>query len=236
VTPRKAVEPLVNRVKALGAILGGARDWDVFVTETLPSITKAFPDHPGFEAIATSAEHERAAARDRVRAAVAAPTHTGLLLELGSQLAAQPWRAALDVDALALEAMSIERFAAMLLDRQWKRVRRGGRNLRELEPAQLHELRIEVKKLRYAMEFFEALHARKAVRAFLDHAAELQEILGTLNDAAVTSQLLDTMATEVRPTAEAVGIVRGWVAASAQLGLAHLESAWKRFEDAESYW
>jgi len=43
----------------------------------------------------------------------------------------------------------------------------------------LHALRIEVKKLRYAVEFFEALHARKAVRVFLDHAAELQEILGS---------------------------------------------------------
>lgn len=236
VAPRTAVEPLVNRVKSLGAILGEARDWDVFLTETLPAITTTFPDHPGFEAMTTSAEHERGAAHDRVRAAVAAPTHTGLLLDLGSQLAAQPWRSALDVDARALEAMSIESFAAMLLERQWKRVRRAGRNLGDLETPQLHALRIEVKKLRYAIEFFEALHARKAVRVFLDHAAELQEVLGTLNDAAVTSQLLDAMATEARPTAEAVGIVRGWVAASAQLGLAHLESAWKRFEDAESYW
>ena len=115
------------------------------------------------------------------------------------------------------------------------RAARGG-ICRELEPAQLHALRIEIKKLRYAIEFFEALHARKAVQAFLDHAAELQEILGTLNDATITSQLLDTMATEVRPDGRGGGHRPRLGRRARAAGLAHLESAWKRFEDADSYW
>jgi CHAD domain-containing protein len=132
--------------------------------------------------------------------------------------------------------MSIGGFSAMLLERQWKRVRRAGRRHHELEPAELHALRIEIKKLRYAIDFFQALHPRKAVMEFLDHAAELQDILGALNDATITSHLLDTMATEDRSMAEASGIVRGWTAARAQQGRTHLDDAWQRFEAAVRYW
>jgi len=88
----------------------------VFLTETLPAIATAFPDHPGFEAIATNAEHERGAAHDRVRAAVATPTHTGCCSTWARSWPHNPGVQPLDVDALALEALSIESFAAMLLE------------------------------------------------------------------------------------------------------------------------
>ncbi len=236
VVPKPAVGPLLDRVKALGTVLGGTRDWDVFVTETLPAVVKAFPDHSGFATLRTSAERSRGAARERVLATITAADYTALLLELGSLLASQSWRASLDEDARTLESMPIEGFVATVLERQWRRVRRAGKHCSDLAPPQLHALRIEIKKLRYAVEFFQALHARKAVKAFLDQAAELQEILGTMNDATIASHLLDTMAADKRPAAEATGILRGWVAARSQQGLAHLETAWKHFEDARPYW
>jgi CHAD domain-containing protein len=236
VVPKAAVQPLLARVKALGSMLGAARDWDVFVAETLPPVIMAFPGHPGFEALLAGAGAARAAAREQARGAITAPDYTALLLDLGAQLAGQPWREALDEDARSLASMPVGSFAALLLDRQWKRVRRAGKQLRELEPAQLHALRIEVKKLRYAIEFFQSLYPRKAVKAFLDQAAELQAILGALNDATVTSQLLGTMAPGAPSTTESAGIVRGWVGAGAHQALAHLDIAWKRFEGARPYW
>lgn len=236
VVPKAAVATVLGAVKELGTKLGGARDWDVFVTETLAGAAHSFPDHPGFRTIANLADAARAAARQQAQSAIAATAYTVLLLDLGALLAAQAWRTSLDDEGRALEAMTIGGFAAMVLDAQWRRVRRAGKGHRDLAPAELHALRIEVKKLRYAIEFFQALHARKAVRSFLDHAADLQEILGALNDATVTSHLLDTLKADDRSVVEAAGIVRGWGAARVHDGRSRFEGAWKRFEAAQPYW
>lgn len=236
VVPKAAVASLLAGVKALGASLGATRDWDVFLTQTLPAARDAFPDHPGFDTIAAHATAAQSAARTQARLATESATYTALLLELGAQMSAMSWRGRLEGEALVLESRSVEDFAAVLLDRQWRRVRRSGREHHRLSPPELHALRIEVKKLRYAVEFFQGLHARKSVKAFLDHAAELQAILGTMNDATVTSHLLDRMTPDTSDGIEAVGIVRGWISARGQQGLEHLDAAWKRFAAAKPYW
>lgn len=236
VVPKAAVATVLGNVKELSTKLGEARDWDVFITETLAGAARSFPDHHGFGSIAHHAETLRAAARQQARAAIAAPGYTALLLDLGALLAAQAWRADLDDAGRALESMTIGGFAAIVLNTQWRRVRRAGKDHRDLASSELHALRIEVKKLRYAIEFFQTLHARKAVRSFLDHAAELQEVLGALNDATVTSHLLDTLKADDRSIVEAAGIVRGWGAARVHDGRGRFEGAWKRFEAAEPYW
>lgn len=236
VVPKPAVVQLLNAVKTLGTSLGAARDWDVFVTETLTNAMQAFPDHTGFALLFKRAQRARAAARRQARATIAAPSYAGLLLDIGAQLASQPWRTSLDDAARALESMTIEAFAASILDAQWRRVRRAGKHHRDLAPPELHALRIEVKKLRYAIEFFQALHPRKAVRSFLDHAAELQEILGALNDATITSHLLDTLKGTEHSFVEAVGVLRGWGAARVHDGRTRFDGAWKRFDAAKPYW
>lgn len=236
VVPKTAVAEILDAVKTLGTSLGGARDWDVFVTETLANAMQAFPDHAGFALLSRRAQRARTAARRRARASLATPSYAGLLLDLGAQLASQSWRLALDDEARALESMTIGAFAATILDAQWRRVRRAGKHHRDLGPTELHALRIEVKKLRYAIEFFQSLHPRKAVSSFLDHAAELQEILGALNDATITSHLLDTLTGTDRSFVEAVGVLRGWGAARVHDGKTHFEGAWERFDAAEPYW
>jgi CHAD domain-containing protein len=58
-----------------------------------------------------------------------------------------------------------------------------------MEPEPRHELRIAVKKLRYAVEFFasafEGRKAEKRRQAYLEALERLQEHLGDLNDVAV---------------------------------------------------
>ena len=61
--------------------------------------------------------------------------------------------------------------------------------LAELEPADRHKLRIQAKKLRYAVEFFSCLFKNKRLvkrrNQFLRQLERLQEGLGDLNDIAV---------------------------------------------------
>jgi triphosphatase len=79
------------------------------------------------------------------------------------------------------------------LGRRWKKIIKRGRNLVELDPEERHQVRIEIKKLRYATEFFESLFrgggAKKRKRAALSTLEALQETLGELNDIAVGSHM-----------------------------------------------
>ena len=87
----------------------------------------------------------------------------------------------------------IEQFAAAELDRRWKKVLKRGRKLRSLDPNRRHKLRIAVKKIRYASEFFiGAFRGRKANRrrkAFLNKLKPVQDCLGELNGIAVHQHL-----------------------------------------------
>src|SRR5690606_7279388 len=77
-------------------------------------------------------------------------------------------------------------FAAEALERLNRRVRRGGRRLDRLDAAGRHRLRIRVKRLRYAAEFFVGLfdHPRRE-RRFLEALETTQDAFGVLNDLAV---------------------------------------------------
>ena len=76
------------------------------------------------------------------------------------------------------------------LDRAWKKVRRGGSHLADLEEKQLHRLRIDIKELRYSVEFLAPLYRRKRVRKFAASLEAMQECLGLIHDDMVSSQIV----------------------------------------------
>ncbi len=234
--PRAAVAQAIAEVQHVGAMLGAARDWDVFATDTLPAVQRAFADDPGIASLSQAAATLRAMRRNEAIATVAAPAYTGMLLELGRLLASRPWGDQLDADALAVDAAPARDFAKTLFTRQLRRVRRLGKALDTLTTDELHALRIEIKKLRYAVEFFQDLYPRRALRAFLASAAGLQDLLGRLNDAATTGRLLDTIEHEHADLQRAAGIVLGWTAARTVSDMERLGNAWRRFEAARPFW
>lgn len=83
-------------------------------------------------------------------------------------------------------------FAGKRLGQLWRRIRKRGGELRQLSEEQRHHLRIDAKKLRYALEFLEdASEAdRKAQRDFISAAEGVQDSLGHLNDLATRRAML----------------------------------------------
>jgi CHAD domain-containing protein len=76
-------------------------------------------------------------------------------------------------------------FAAKRLDRLWGTVEPTGRSLARMDEESRHQLRIQVKKMRYAVEFFDRLFpASKAKKRFGVAVEAVQEALGKLNDMA----------------------------------------------------
>ncbi len=73
------------------------------------------------------------------------------------------------------------------------RVTSRSRLIAVLDAEERHRLRVEVKRMRYALDLFEALYARDVVEPFGDALALLQDKLGKLNDAVVAATLLRSL-------------------------------------------
>ena len=82
--------------------------------------------------------------------------------------------------------MPIEIHAAEQLSQRRKRIRRRGAKIGDSSPEQLHRLRIQVKKARYAAEFFSSVYqgkkATKRCEKVVSSLMQLQNCLGGFND------------------------------------------------------
>jgi inorganic triphosphatase YgiF len=160
--------------------LGDARNLDVI----LAARPQQGAQHDA--ALRRQLRRQRKEAYERVQKALAQRRLPALILDLVAWSEAGEWRGA------EAAGQPIGAFAAERLDRAWKRVRKRGKELRTLTAEGRHRLRIEIKKLRYATEFFTSLSPgsrRRRQKAFAGHMRELQELLGQLNDIETRRQL-----------------------------------------------
>ncbi|HSJ95695.1 MAG TPA: CHAD domain-containing protein, partial [Myxococcota bacterium] len=131
--------------------------------------------------------------------------------------------------------------AAAVLERRHRRARKLGRRLAEATIEERHQLRIRLKKLRYAAEFTAGLHPGRPAARYARRLARLQDTLGHLNDVANAEGQLAVLlsrlgAAETDDEPRVVGFAEGWVAHSAHVELARLPARWERFADAARFW
>lgn len=172
-------------VKWTAGELGEARDTDVFIARTARPASEAHPDDADLARLLADLEGQRERAYAAALAAIGSPRFRAMLLDVAEWIEVGPWLSGENPDRDG----PVEAFAAGVLRRRAKRILRAGRDLADLDPEPRHELRIEVKKLRYAVEFFapafEGRKAEKRRKAYLEALERLQEHLGDLNDVAV---------------------------------------------------
>jgi triphosphatase len=230
--PREPFAALMDQLKALGRILGAARDWDVFVNETMTRSARAVAGHLGIAELKKRAQAARRDTGKSARDTIAAPAYTAMLLRLSAVLNTGNWRANGGDGAAALA-----QFATAALARQHARVLKRGRGMETLAFKDLHRLRIAVKRLRYTAEFFLPLEPKKT-RASLRALSELQDLLGRLNDSAIAWRLLDSLGAQASSPSyqQAVGYVRGWSAAEAERCRDQLSGAWEQFLETPPWW
>lgn len=234
--PDPALALLREELRWLMGVLGPARDWDVFATETLSPLMAAMPGRP-LASLARDGAAHRGAARAAMTAAVSSRRLSRLLLEAGRVLLLRPWEQAVDRIGSAWQSAPATALAESVLDRRQRQLLRRGRHFARLEPAARHRLRIVAKKQRYAAEFFAELYPPKAARAYIKNLAALQDGLGALNDIAVTGRLLDNLrGGRAANRAWACGLVQGWVESRAQARIAELEPAWRRMKKVRPFW
>ena len=238
VLPQGDAAWLKREASRLIDLLGPARDWDVFIAETLAAVRTARPDDETLESLGAAAEEERARAYEKAEA-LRAPAHTAFLLRFGRWIETAGWRAHADRAALDRPLAGL---AAPLLDKRHKRVLKRGRDFEQLSDARLHQLRITLKKLRYAGEFFAAQFPDGKPRPYIRALRRLQDDLGGLNDAAVAEQCLRELVHARRGNSDlaALGVgagqVIGWHVRASAEARPRIDEDWHAFAAAAPYW
>lgn len=122
-----------------------------------------------------------------------------------------------------------------------RRLCKLGKRAEELDETQLHKLRIQTKKLRYAIDSLGDLFPHKAVRAYRTALAEIQDCLGALNDIVVVRQLLVAVQKRAPGLDQATcthvtRVITEWSAAKRETDLKQLPGLWRRFADLPPFW
>jgi CHAD domain-containing protein len=140
----------------------------------------------------------RKAGMERARAAVDSGRYRASGLQAALWLAYGAWSRSGAPSIKACRRLPVRAFAAEILAKRSGKVLKKIRKIERLDPVARHKLRIGVKKLRYACEFFAALFsdgkqdARR--KRFCKTLKELQGFLGTLNDIEVHKRLAHALA------------------------------------------
>lgn len=236
--PASAFETLKADARFLASALGPARNWDVFLTETIPDIGGNLPG-TDFTELRTAAAPFRARAYEQVAVDLASLDATRLLLSLGKLIERRSWRNDIGIEALTVLTRPARELADRALLRINRKALKQGRHLAELEPEARHELRLTLKKLRYSAEFFLPLYETDAgTQKYLKSLTKLQNVFGADNDATTTQLLLDELETGTSsPQAhKAIGAIAGWLARDRIEAMQALEQDWERFIEVKPFW
>jgi triphosphatase len=166
-------------LRQLGQQLGAARDWDVFIEETWPTLHSALDDAAVRTALQESIDLQRDLAHLQARAALQSRETQRVLLLLNRCLADTGPAESCTPDA-SFEALNRQ------LDDYQEKLAQGLQDIKELKPGRLHALRIIAKKIRYLTEFtasrYDTEAATQAVDRWLKWLKKAQDVLGSRND------------------------------------------------------
>jgi len=223
--------------------LGPARDWDVFLGGIGAALAEAAGEEKRVAVLLRAAQAEREAAYTALREVLDGPGWRLLMLDAVAAARLQGWRA--EAGEGAVDA-PLAPFAAEVMRRRWRRLRRAARDIETLSITALHALRLDSKRVRYAAEVFSPLWPGSESRRFGRRLAAVQEALGVANDGAVARELATRLAEgggragasrvsrQVPPWA--IGLLEGYALARTAGARDAAIAAWKLARKAPEFW
>ena len=235
--PSPSFQEVNEEARWLMQQLGPARDWDVFAETIIARLVAAAPD-VDFGGLREAIERQRKSSYAALQGVLADPRCSRFLLSLGQLVERRSWRNEIDSEALAVLSLPMPTLANKILARMHRKALRRGAHFRQLNGDAQHDLRIDLKKLRYAAEFFLPLYATHApAKRYVRRLAGLQTSLGHARDIASGRVLLDAIRQADQPSLHlAIGAVAGWQARD-QIAVAKtLRKRWRRFKATSAFW
>jgi len=217
---------------ALARQLGGARDWDVFLVETLAPLEEAFPGNADLARLREKSQAIQSAAQASASVALSRRDYSQLLLAFSAALfRVEPPTIELK-DAAGVGRMGLRKFAVRCLKKRAEAVKKLAHKPSGLNDEQRHRLRIAFKKLRYALEFFTPLLPRKRLKRYQEGLVTIQDLLGRLNDQVTAERLIR----ELHAEAEPAPLTNGWIAGRKHLLIQALNTELATFLSLRKPW
>ena len=244
------VDAIKTELRWLARECGPARDLDTLLIEVLKPMRKQHTNEPGLVSISKMFERKRLKNYQLAREAIQSARFRTLVLDTAEWVEGGPWTSSEDILIRARREIPIEIYAAEQLSRRRKKIRQQGSKIKDLiiAPDQLHSLRIQAKKARYAAEFFSSVYtgkkSAKRYKAIRSSLTQLQDCLGGINDVATRKTLFsDIIASPARGlTAEqnrhrafAAGLILGDQQAQVPSLLKRACKAYSRFDKANHF-
>ena len=243
------VDAIKTELRWLARELGPARDLDTLILEVITPLRKRHRNEPGLTSISQMFSRKRLKLYHQVQATVQSARFRTLVLDTAEWLEAGPWSSSEDASRRAYREMPIELYAAEQLSRRCKKIRRRGRRIGHLNPKQLYRLRIQVKKTRYATDFFSSVYtgkkSAKQAGKIKSSLMQLQNCLGRLNDIVTHKALFANIIAnrakglteeQGRHRAFAAGLIIGDQQAQVEKLRGRAAKAFSRFSDAKTFW
>jgi len=243
------VNAIKTELRWLARECGPARDLDVLLIEVLKPLQRQNANEPGLVSINKMFTRRRLKTYQLALDAVQSDRFRTLLLDAAEWIEVGPWRTSEDAPVCACRRMPIEIYAADQLSGYRKKISRRGAKIDDLTAEQMHRLRIQVKKARYAIEFFAGLYqdkkAAKRCKEIRSSLMQLQDCLGGINDIVTRKALFgDIIARPTRGLSEeqnrrrafAVGLVMGDQQARITRLLGGARKAHSRFDSTKPFW
>lgn len=211
--------------------LGDARDWDVLLADTVAPLEGVFGDTPGYHQLCAAIDRRRQERRAAALRELAGPRLTRLILQLTFWCegagGGQPHSAA-----------PIAHLARAILRKRYRKIRKVMPLLNDLSPEERHQCRIDIKKLRYAVDFFSSLFPAKRTQRLAALLASMQDKLGALNDLATASDKIGKLVIEEKSAemALAAGQLLGWHIARSPELLSEVHDSWAAAEKLKAFW
>src|SRR5664280_13791 len=243
------IDTIKTELRWLAQECGPARDLDTLFIEVLKPLRKQHANEPGLVSISKMCGRQRLKSYRRAQEAVQSARFRTLVLDTAEWVEVGPWSKSEDPQMRARREMPIEIYAAKQLSQRRKKIRRRGAKIGSLSSEQLHRLRIQGKKARYAVEFFSSLYqGKKSAKRFKiikSSLMQLQNCLGGINDVTTRKALCTDiiarpgrgLTTEQnRHRAFAAGLIIGDQQAQIQQLLDRARKAYSRFDNAKIFW
>jgi triphosphatase len=209
----KQTDLIKRDLKWLAGKLGPVRDLDVFLQTEVKRLNDANAPVRGLPELTGELVYRRDLAAQSAKDAIASARYRFLIFNVLEWIENGDWLKKSDQGE-----QHIKPFAARLFARRTRKARKKLKRISRLDPRRRHKLRIAMKKLRYAIYFFESLFDGARSKPLSRYEAclrSLQDSLGALNDIAVHKKMAQNVAAgKEGPAPNLVAFAAGVVAGS----------------------
>ena len=237
------------RAKDVAQQLATARDLDVFVSELLEPVANANGSQEAFAVLRRRAEEARRTAFGDSFTLVSGPRLHMFMRDISDITDGRGWpfpphRGSGALTGVRAYEVPAQTMAERILAHRYKQACKRARHLERLSTAERHALRIELKKLRYAAEFFAPFFDAGQAKKFLARLSRMQDVLGAVNDVAVAKHILEKLvasaeagdSVSANEVSFAAGLIYGWHLERAAHTWREAVERWKKFARTRAFW